>query len=369
MDKNSKFCGGRQPLIDKSLKGRVVPWRIYKQLSSFLYRAMAMNTDQFSDNKIRLVENCSSMLGFLECSENKQHPKKLEMANFCKDRLCDGCQNRRALRCFAVTTKILHSIRNQSPSYQYIFLTLTVPNVPLEELGNEIDLMFGAWSKFTKRTELKKILKGYLRSLEITYNHERDDFHPHFHVLIVVPGGYFSGKNYLKHERWQQLWKEARGLEVNPSVDVRKVKANLTPEEKAAGIDAMVKAAAEVCKYSLKSWSTSAKLSSSRLEKIGANIDYGMEGHIWLRESAEATRDTVGVLHRIMKGRRLMQYGGLMREVKRELGLKDGEESDADLINTNDESTSCQCAVCGGGMEEKRYWWNKLSRNYLSGDN
>ena len=367
MKDTSKVCDGRQVLIDKSPKGRLVPWRIYKQLSSFLYRAMAANTDQFSNNKIGLVENCSSMLGFLECTKNNQHPKKLEMANFCKDRLCDGCQNRRALRCFAVTTKILHTIRDQYPSYQYIFLTLTVPNVPLGELDAEINLMFQAWKKLYERKAVKTVMKGYLRSLEITYNHERDDFHPHFHVLIVVPSNYFS-TGYIKFERWQELWKQARGLEVNPSVDVRKVKANLTPEEKAAGIDAMVKAAAEVCKYSLKSWSTSAKLSSSRLEKIGANIDYGMGGHIWLRESAEATCDTVSVLHRIMKGRRLMQYGGLMREVKRELGLKDGEESDADLINTNDESTSCQCAVCGGGMEERRYWWNKLSRNYLSGD-
>ena len=366
MNKNIKLCDNSQPLIDKSPKGRVTPWRIYKQLSSFLYQAMAANTDQFSNNKIKLVENCSAMLGFLECMENKNHPKKLEMANFCKDRLCDGCQNRRALRCFAVTTKILHAIQHENPSYQYIFLTLTVPNVPISALREEIDLMFGAWKKFAQRTEVKKIFKGYLRSLEITYNHERDDFHPHFHVLIVVPGGYFSGKNYIKFERWQQLWKEARGLKVNPSVDVRKVKANLTDEEKSAGIDAMVKAAAEVCKYSLKSWSTSAKISSSRLEKMGKNIDYGMKGHIWLRETPEETSKTVGVLHRIMKGRRLMQYGGLMRDVKRELGLKDGEEDDADLINTGDEKTGCQCAICGGDMEEKRYWWNKLSRNYLS---
>ena len=365
MRDTSKVCDGRQVLIDKSLKGRLVPWRIYKQLSMFLYRAMVENTDQFSENKIRLVENCSSMLDFLECSKDKNHPKKLEAANFCKDRLCDGCQNRRALRCFAVTTKILHKIRDKNPSYQYVFLTLTVPNVPLAELGNEIDLMFKSWNRFNSRTEVKKVVKGYLRALEITYNHERDDFHPHFHILIVVPSNYF-GKIYIKHERWQQLWKEARGLEVNPSVDVRKVKANLTPEEKAAGIDAMVKAAAEVCKYSLKSWSTKARISSSRLEKLGRNVEYGMEGHIWLRGTPEETSNTVSVLHHIMKGRRLMQYGGLMREVKRELKLKDGEEEDADLVNTNDESTTCKCDICGGDMDERRYWWNKLVRNYYT---
>ena len=366
MEKDSKNQCNQQALIDKNPKGKRTPWRIYKQLSSFLYRAMADNPEYFSENKIGLVENCSSMLGFLECTKNREHPKKLEMANFCKDRLCDGCQNRRALRCFAVTTKILHKIRDENPSYQYIFLTLTVPNVSLSGLNEEIDLMFQAWRRFNARTEIKKVAKGYLRALEITYNHERDDFHPHFHVLIVVPSNYFHGKNYIKFERWQQLWKEARGLDVDPSVDVRKVKADLTDEEKAAGIDAMVKAAAEVCKYSLKSWSTKAKVSSSRLEKLGRNVEYGLEGHIWLRGTSEETSNTVSVLHRIMKGRRLMQYGGLMREVKRELKLKDGEEDDADLVNTNDESTTCKCDICGGDMDERRYWWNKLARNYYT---
>lgn len=368
MKDNSKTYHNSQALIDKGAKGRVTPWRIYKQLSGFLYRAMADNPDQFSQNKMGLVEGCSSMLGFLECSNDKEHPKKLEIANFCKDRLCDGCQNRRALRCFAVTTKILHTIRDRHSSYQYIFLTLTVPNVSLSKLNDEINSMFQAWRKLTARTEVKKVFKGYLRSLEITYNHERDDFHPHFHILIVVPSNYF-GKTYIKFERWQQLWKEARGLDVNPSVDVRKVKANLTDEEKEAGIDAMVKAAAEVCKYSLKSWSTKARVSSSRLEKLGADINYGMKGHIWLRENAEETAEVVGKLHGMMKGRRLMQYGGIMRDIKRELKLKDGEEDDADLVNVTDEDTGCNCPVCGGDLEQKRYWWNKLARNYFTNEN
>ena len=354
-----------QVLIDKSTFGRLTPWKIYKQISQFLAKSMADNPEQFSKNKIALVESCSSMLGFLECKKDETHPKKLEMANFCKDRLCDGCQNRRALRGFAVTTKILHVIRDQHPGYQYIFLTLTVPNVQLSQLNQEIDLMFEGWGRLVKRTEIRKVIKGYLRSLEVTYNHERDDFHPHFHVLIAVSGKYFKGKDYIKFERWQQLWKEARRLDVNPSVDVRKVKANLTEEEKAAGIDAITKACAEVCKYSLKSWSTKARVSSARLEKMGKDLEYGMEGHIWLRGTPEETSKVVGELHSIMKGRRLMQYGGLMREVKRDLNLKDGEEDDADLINVNDESTTCKCAVCDSDMDTKRYWWNKLARNYL----
>lgn len=360
----NKTAVPHQELIDKNERNRITPWRVYKQLSTFLYQAMLDSDGQFAKTRLEAVKECSSWLAFLECLVNNEHPKKLEKANFCKDRLCDGCQNRRALRCFAVTTRIMHVIRDKHPTHEYIFLTLTVPNVSLEKLGEEIDLMFQSWNRFNSRTEVKKINKGYLRSLEITYNHETNEYHPHFHALIVVPKSYFRGKTYIKHERWQQLWKESRRLEKDPSVDIRKVKGKLTPEEKEAGIDALVKACAEICKYSLKSWSSKARVSSSWLEKVGKDISYGMPGHVWLRGTAEETAKTVGLLHNVMKGRRLMQYGGLMRDIKRDLKLQDGEDEGADLINTNDESTGCQCSVCGGVMEEKQYWWDNLSRKY-----
>lgn len=74
----------------------------------------------------------------------------------------------------------------QEENKEFIFLTLTAPNVPAEELEDEIKDYNHSFKKLMERKEIKKIVKGYARKLEITYNEERDDYHPHFHVLIAV---------------------------------------------------------------------------------------------------------------------------------------------------------------------------------------
>src|SRR5699024_2849851 len=72
------------------------------------------------------------------------------------------------------------------------FLTLTAPNVPADELNDEIKHYKQSFQRLIQRKEVKQIVKGYARKLEITYNEERDDYHPHFHVLIAVDKNYFN---------------------------------------------------------------------------------------------------------------------------------------------------------------------------------
>ena len=43
------------------------------------------------------------------------------------------------------------------------------------------------------------------RKLEITYNKERDDYHPHFHVLITVNKSYFTDKDYYISRRSESV--------------------------------------------------------------------------------------------------------------------------------------------------------------------
>ncbi|MGO4931118.1 protein rep [Streptococcus alactolyticus] len=31
---------------------------------------------------------------------------------------------------------------------------------------------------------MKKAVIGYLRAIEVTYNAERDDYHPHIHIVV-----------------------------------------------------------------------------------------------------------------------------------------------------------------------------------------
>ncbi len=351
-----KLAASQHILVDKNERGKVYPWQVYKQTALLLAKAMSLRGDFFSESKVIRTEKCASFLGFLECQKSKHHPKKLTKASFCKERLCVGCQMRRSLKCFATTTKIMHWILNEHPNMQFIFLTLTVPNVSLEQLDNTVNHLFASWKKLTKRRGVKRIVEGYLRCLEITFNHKRNDYHPHFHALIVVKKSYFQGKYYIKRNDWLKMWQESTGQPEITQVDVRKVKAD-TEED-------LAKACAEIAKYSTKTWSTASKKSNRQFMNEQMELDFGVEGHLWIREDAETTADTVVDLASILKGRRLLQYGGLMRDAKKLLKLKDGEDEGADLINTSETETGCKCPVCAGDMQETEYLWDKLTGDY-----
>lgn len=83
---------------------------------------------------------------------------------------------------------------------------LTTPNVSKEDLENEIKHYNQSFRRLSKRTKFKKAVKGYVRKLEITYNKNRDDYHPHFHVLIAINKSYFTDKDYyISQSEWLNL--------------------------------------------------------------------------------------------------------------------------------------------------------------------
>lgn len=84
---------------------------------------------------------------------------------------------------------------------------LTAPNVPGNQLQQEIKTYNKAFKELVERKEVKGVVKDYERKLEVTYNQERDDYHPHFHVLIAVNRSYFTDKDYyISRDRWLELW-------------------------------------------------------------------------------------------------------------------------------------------------------------------
>jgi plasmid rolling circle replication initiator protein Rep len=66
------------------------------------------------------------------------------------------------------------------------FLTLTIPNVKDFELKRAIRKMLSAATLINR--EAKRKLQGIpirmLRKIETTYNKQRIDFHPHFHLIV-----------------------------------------------------------------------------------------------------------------------------------------------------------------------------------------
>lgn len=148
--------------------------------------------------------------------------KKLHSGNFCGHRFCPLCSWRKAKKDALKISLLMRHIQEDMQK-DFIFLTLTAPNVKGWELSDEITRFNDAFKKLTKRKEVLPVIKGYIRKIEITYNKDRDDYHTHFHVLIAVNKSYFTDKTYIKQEKWLSIWQDVMGDNSITQVDVRRV--------------------------------------------------------------------------------------------------------------------------------------------------
>lgn len=203
----------------------------------------------------------------------------------------------------------LPAIVQQYPKARWIFLTLTVRNCDITDLGDTLRRMNQAWQRLKDRKEFKPVT-GWVRTTEVTKGKD-GTAHPHFHALLMVPPSMLAGKNYIKHARWVELWQAALRAPYEPNVDVRAVKPRITPTEPQntveGTIEALQGAVAETLKYSTK--------------PQDMTDEQGADG--WF---LELTRQT----HK----RRFIATGGALKDV-----LKLDQESDDDLALADGEGT------------------------------
>lgn len=133
-----------------------------------------------------------------------------------------------------------------------------------------------------ERKKIKSIAKGYVRKLEVTYNAERDDYHPHFHVLIAVNKSYFTDKRYyISQKEWLELWCDVTGISEITQVQVQKIRQNNNKE------------LYEMAKYS------------------GKDSDYLINQKVF------------DAFYKSLKGKQVLVYSGLFKEARKK--LKNGE--------------------------------------------
>lgn len=175
------------------------------------------------------VHFCSQILEFgFGLSDSDTLKLKLKNARFCRVRHCPICQWRRSLRYKALFYRVIPKLVDSFPTHRWIFLTLTQKNVPICELKTEIQSMNKAYRRLTQLNDWPAV--GWLRSTEVTKENRRPMMaHPHFHCLLMVPPGYFSGKNYLSQKKWSKIWKRSMKLDYEPIIDVRAVKKGDNP--------------------------------------------------------------------------------------------------------------------------------------------
>ena len=231
------------------------------------------------EGQMDLIRECNTFLSFV--ADKTLEKQKLHKSNLCKNRFCPVCAWRKA-RKDALGLSLMMQYIKQKEDKQFIFLTLTTPNVTAEHLESEIKAYNHSFQKMFKRKKVISATKGYVRKLEITYNKERDDYNPHFHVLIAVNKSYFTDKRYyISQKEWLNLWRDVTGNPDITQVHVQRVKQNNQKE------------LYEMAKYT------------------GKDSDY---------LSNQKVFDTY---YKSLKGKQVLVYSGLFKEARKK--LKDGD--------------------------------------------
>src|SRR5699024_10452961 len=167
--------------------------------------------NKLSDGGLELFRECSTFNQFIT-TENKEH-KKLVGSNACKNRFCPICSWRKARKDAFMLATIMTAIQTEK-KYEYIMMTLTTPNVKANDLKLEIDRFNVSFKKMFMRKRVQSAIKGYVRKLEVTYNKERDDYNPHFHIILAVNKSYFTDKRYyISQKEWLEMWRDVTGLD------------------------------------------------------------------------------------------------------------------------------------------------------------
>ena len=192
-----------------------------------------------SDKSFERIKECNTFLFMV--ADKTMEKTKLHRSNNCDNRFCPICAWKKS-RKNALKISVLMQYLREEERKDFVFLTLTAPNVKGEELDDEIKHYNQSFQRLMQRKEVKNAVRGYVRKLEVTYNKERDDYHPHFHVILAVNKSYFTDKNYyISRDRWLELWQKSTKNNLITQVDVRKVKATDNKKE-----------VSEIAKYSAK---------------------------------------------------------------------------------------------------------------------
>ncbi|HDH5991715.1 TPA: protein rep [Staphylococcus aureus] len=288
-----------ETLKDLTKTGKVRPWK-EKKIDNVSYSEIL---DILKVKKAHNVKRCGSVLEFKPTEEGYL---KLYKTWFCKSKLCPVCNWRRAMKNSYQAQRVIEEVVKEKPTARWLFLTLSTRNaIDGEHLEKSLKDMSKAFNKLKMYTKVKKNLVGFLRSTEVTVNQNDGSYNQHMHVLLCVENAYFRKKeNYITQNEWVDLWQKALRVNYRPVANIKAIKPNRKGDK---DIQAAIK---ETSKYSVKS------------------SDY-------LTGDSEKDSEIVSDLEQGLYRKRMLSYGGLLKQKHKILNLDDAEKGN--LINTSDE--------------------------------
>lgn len=300
--------------------------RAAKAAAAKLSAAAAASNNQTILMRADRMSNCAERIEYAYCNDCGN--LSIAKTYLCRDRLCPVCTWRLSIkrtaelwRVFEVLTAAAAAGNEGRQPLNVAMLTLTVKNCELAELGNTIDEMLKAWKKLLKRRTIVRYVKGYARSIEITRG-KNGTWHPHIHAIIIFSSDY---KNQISQADFCELWRESLGVEYIPICDVRKVYSKKKNDSEEW--NKITAAIIEACKYAVKQ----STIDSANIEDI-----------IPLAEA--------------VKGKVLIAYGGIIREIRRSLKMSDSERLE------EAPELSIECPKCGNmNLVNLIYEWGEGS--------
>lgn len=311
-----------ETLKDMTKSGKQRPWR-EKKIDNVSYAEIL---EILKIKKAYNVKQCGNVLEFKPTDEGYL---KLHKTWFCKSKLCPVCNWRRAMKNSYQAQKVIEEVVKEKPKARWLFLTLSTRNAidgyTLEQSLKDLTKAFDRLSRYKK---VSKNLVGFLRSTEVTVNKNDGSYNQHMHVLLCVESAYFRKKeNYIIQKEWVDLWQKALQVDYRPVANIKAIKPNQKGDK---DIQAAIK---ETSKYSVKS------------------SDF-------LTSNQEKNQEIVKDLEQGLYRKRMLSYGGLLKQKHKILNLDDSEEGN--LINTSDEKTTEE--------EQKAHSimaiWNYQKQNY-----
>lgn len=285
-----------------SLSDAKFAWRERKKDSLRLAKLCEASGQAERAAKIR---SCASWSEFLVDSQLEH--KSLYRTGFCKDRLCPLCTSRRAHVLSGRLVRVLSKVKESHDDVIFLFLTLTIQNVPASQLSAAIDSLNAGWKCIRENRVFRRSVKGTFRAAEITINPDTGEYHPHLHAILAVTPDYFTDPRlYLDHSQWMHLWRTSCGLSYDPWVHIESTYGGNECKKE-------LRASLEAAKYACKS------------------VDY-LDWHL----SALELMSRIQALTDALKGRRMYSLSGWLREAAKALNLD--LVSDADLVHSDDGS-------------------------------
>ena len=273
---------------------KVNEWAAKKRQAARVSRIMQKTRIPAYERRGDLMSECGNKLEF----EYVNGRYKLASAWLCRDRLCPICAWRLAIKRTAEMLKMCKALHEIAPNTRALHIVLTVRSVHGEDLRPELQRINAAFGRLRRRALWREFILGYARSIEVTYNPDRDTYHPHIHCIAIVKDTY---RRQITMGDWVDLWRSCARLEYPPIVWAKYAYANparMDLEEYEYSQVTASAAIVEAMKYAVKPTDLMQAVNAGGIMELGDALS----------------------------GFRLVSFGGLLKKVRQDLGFTSDDE-------------------------------------------